>query len=583
MKKTWKLLALVTCAAMLLCLFGGCAKKDEAPKTPEEPKDNLIKIEYESPAQQAVVETALAYLARGSRIQYADTRLVTGDFISSDVRYRWEKGKNSPEDATQQNYIYTNCAAFTYDVYYHALNYDILSYTTASLIEKGKPEMVYKYYPTGKETAEEMAEVEKKIRDTLKMGDIIVVRYNGTRKGNGHAMLYVGADVLKNVEAEANDAPEGNATTAATTAATAAKNYTYDIIHSGGSNYSYGEFKEKFEKNGIISKTSVDLLFDESSSRYVFSKLISVGIVRPLNIFDGEVPQETVDRINNLHGVVAEKLSSHPIGTTVNPGDEMTFTFAVENRTGKEKALAIRDVVPANTTYVSGAEKVDGTALSWNVTVPAYGKSEISYKVKVNADTPYGEYIVSDAATVGGVSVVCPSVMVAKSLTADQQATLKTAIAKFAESELEGPELLNAIYNEAFGVAALPDDTMDEILDNAFISFLGLLDYFSPNSEGAYAEMMVPTMYGGRATAPGYDVEEVQVRTRLPYAHQVMVGDVLVASETADNSRPKLYLLAGDTSYDLLNGMKAEDCNARLEKMLGNNRFIILRPSMRMK
>lgn len=545
------------------------------PILPEKP----TKAGYDSLAQQAVVETALAYLARSSRIQYADTRLATGEIVPSGVRYRWQTGVNSPEDATSQYYAYTNCAAFTYDVYYHALNYDILSYTTASLIEKGAPEMVYKYFPKGTETPEEMAEIEKKFRDTLKMGDIIVVRYNGSRKGNGHAMLYVGKDVLKTVEAEKNNAPEGDVSFGGSLND---ENYKYDIIHSSGSNYSYSEYKEKFEENGSISLTSVDMLFDGSSSRYVFSKLISVGIVRPLNLFEGEVPQESINRIDNLYGIMTEKLSSHTVGMTVNPGEEMEFTFVVENQTGKEKTLEICDTVPTNTTYISGAQKVNGAALSWTVTVPAHGKTSVSYKVKVNEGVPYGNYIVSDGGSVGGVSVVCPSVMVAKTLTSEQQDKLLETIGKFAVSELEGPELLNAIYKEALGEEVIPD-SMEGVLNKVFMPYLGLPDYFSPNNEGVYAEMMVPTMYGGRATVPDFGVEEVHVRTRLPYTSQVMVGDILVAAETGDNGRPLLYLLAGDKAYNLLNGMTEEECNKRLEKMLGYNRFVILRPSMNMQ
>ena len=530
MKRPRKILALVLCAVMTLCMLGGCAKGGESTPstsgtttavsttarpttsltteqmkttvttaatttvttvattttttttkktttttTTVKPSDPIVsekptKAGYESLAQQAVVETALAYLARGSRIQYADTRLATGEIVPATVHYRWERGQNSPEDATVQKYIYTNCAAFTYDVYYHALNQDILSYTTASLIEKSAPEMVYKYYPSGNETPDKMADVEKTFRDTLKPGDIIVVRYNGSRKGNGHAMLYVGKDVLKTVEAEKNNAPEGDASVGGSLND---EDYKYDIIHSSGSNYNYGEFRENFEKNGSISLTSVDMLFDGSSSRYVFSKLISVGIVRPLNVFEGKVPQETVDRINNMYGIVAEKLSDRTIGMTVNRGDEITFTFALENRTGKAKELEIRDVVPTNTTYVSGAQTVKGTTLTWKVTVPAHGTAEVSYKVKVNNTVPYGEYIVSDSGSVGGISTVCPSVMVAKTLSAAQQEALKKAVTKFAESELEGPELLNAIYKEALGVT-VTSDTMDGILDKAFMPYLGM-------------------------------------------------------------------------------------------------------------
>lgn len=572
-KKTiWRrVLCLPAATAVILCAFSGCAGNGKK------------KIEYESLAQQAVVETALAYLARGSRIQYADTRLATGDLVPSQVRYRWERGQKSPEDATSQYYAYTNCAAFTYDVYYHALNQDILSYTTASLIQTGADQMMFKYFPTGKETEEEMAELEQKFRDTLKVGDIIVVRYNGSRKGNGHAMLYVGAEVLENVIADKNNQAEGNTVqTTAPTSSVTEKEYVYDIIHSGGGNYNYSTFTEKFEQKGSISMTSVDMLFDPISSRYVFSKLLSIGIVRPLNVFDGEVPEESVNRINNLYGIVAEKLSSHTVGMTVNPGEEITFTFSVENTNANAVTLEVKDTVPSGTAYVSGAETVTGNELSWKLTVPGGETKTVSYTVKVNDDAAYGDVISGASGSVGGVSVSCPQVVVAKSLTADQQNSLLAAVQTYTASELNGTALANAIYTEAFGTKDVLPSTCEALLESVFDAYLGTLDYFTPAADGACAAMLVPTMYGGRYTIPDFGVEEAVVRTRLPYKHQLMVGDILVASENADGTMLRLFLLMGDTAYDLLNGMAAEDCNACLEKVLGCNRFAVLRPSMAM-
>ncbi len=568
--KLAQIAAWIAVTALVLCAFGGCSA------------DGRKKIEYESQAQQAVVETALAYLARGSRIQYADTRLALGDMVPQQTRYRWEHGKNAPEDATSQYYTYTNCAAFTYDVYYHALDFDILSYTTASLIEAQADWMMFKYFPSGKEDEAKMAEVEQQFRDTLKIGDIIVVRYNGKNKGNGHAMLYVGPEVLEAVEADKNNAPEGDATTVATSSTTE-KPYVYDIIHSGGSNYSYGTYTEKFEKNGSISKTSVDMLFDPSSSRYVFSKLISVGIVRPLNTFEDAVPEKSVNRINNMYGVVAEKLSSHTVGMTVNPGEEMTFTFSIENTNAKPVTLEVNDTVPEYTTYVSGADTVNGNELSWSVTVPAGETKTVSYTVKVDADVAYGAAIYSDGGRVGGVPTVCKQVLVAKSLTTDQQNALLTAIQNHTESELSGPALADSIYAEVLGTSGLLHGTAEEMVQAVFDSYLGTLDYFTPAPEGEYSSMLVPTMYGGRYTIPDFYTEEAVVRTRLPYKEQLMVGDILIASENAEGTSLRLYLLAGDKAYDLLNGMAEEETDKRLEPVLAYNRFAILRPSMAAK
>ncbi len=562
-----KSIALLLVFVLLLGTLGGCSA---GPK----------KVKFETPEQQAIVETALSYLARGSRIQYADTRLTQGDFVPSEVRYRWQRGKNSPEDATQQQYIYTNCAAFTYDVYFEALGYDILSYTTASLIQSPTDIMPYKYFPSGKETEEKMAEVEKEFRSLLKPGDIIVVRYNGKSKGNGHAMLYVGPDVLKTVMAEKNNQQEGSATTASTTAA-AENEYVYDIIHSGGSNYNYSAYTEKFEKKGSISMTSVDMLFNPESSRYVFSKLLSFGIVRPLNRYEGGVPEKTQNRINNLYGVVAEKLCSHTVSNTVNPNEEITFTFSVENTTKYPVKLEIKDIVPEYTEYVSGAEAVSGSDLSWNLTVAAGEVKTASYTVRVKADAPYGTVIRSEDGTVGGVDADCKPITVAKTLTKEQQAAVKTAITELGDSELRATALANAIYEKVVGRGDLLDATYEETLAAVFVNYLDLPTHFSPALDGKYTSMLVPTLYGGRYTLPDLEADEVEVRTRLPYERNLTVGDILIAADDADATYRILCLYTGDGMYNLLEGEYTEEAVDKvLEKCIAYNRYAVLRPSM---
>ncbi len=544
-----------------------------SPETnPQPDHENTL---YESFEQEAVVKTALAFLARGNRIQYDDTRFSQD---SEPVIYRWQHSVKTPEDYTTQFLGYTNCAAFTHDVFLEALDYDILSYTTASLTQKGVPERVYKYWPTGNETAEEIAAMETEFRSHLKLGDIIVIRYNGTRKGNGHAMLYVGEEVLKG-----NDGYRGTAAESSNDTDNATDDLTYDIIHSTGSSYSYSNYTENFEAYGSVQITSTDCLFDAQNRRYVFSCLESIAIIRPLNNFDGEVPQKTRNRIANMEGIVAEKLSSHTYGTTVNPDDTMTFTFSVTNKNKKAVTLDIRDRAPENTTYVSGATTVQNGELCWTLTVPASSTASVSYTVKVNSDAAIGDVVHSTDGTVGGVDVDCPPVYIERTLTDTEQTALITA-AQDINSQKRGIQLADAIYKKALGfTTTLPTDFV-ELTDALYTPYA--LTQNILNDEGGYLDMIVPGMFGGRYVTPrleGVCLDRLETsRTRLPYLRDVVVGDIVVAMDGADasvKSSERLYLILGDTALNLTNG-NTESTEVLLNKIIAYNRFVILRPSM---
>ena len=64
-----RLVAIMLTVTSLACsLLTGCAQKNKT-------------IEFASPEVEAVVATALSFLARGNRIQYDDTRFSPGDAI----------------------------------------------------------------------------------------------------------------------------------------------------------------------------------------------------------------------------------------------------------------------------------------------------------------------------------------------------------------------------------------------------------------------------------------------------------------------------------------------------------------------
>ena len=563
-----QILSFALAIILLLGCLSGCKKESAptdpttttvatTPTTPSAPSDPTAPTQppletdprFESLEQEAVIKTALAFLDRGKYIQYDDTR-----FNTSVAIYRWEVGLKSPEDYTSQLTGYTNCAAFTYDVYKSALGYDIGAYTTASLTAKGTSMRKYTYIPTGKETSDEKAAVEADFRANLQIGDIIVVRYNGDKEGNGHAMLYVGDQVLGSGK---------------------------DIIHSTGGNYNYKNFSEYTESGGTVQTMSTKSLFSPGSSLYTFSKLKSLCLIRPLNTYKGSVPENTQNRIRNMEGIVAEKLSSHIKSMTVNPGEQMTFTFSVTNKNDKPVTLQIRDVVSANCTYLSGCEQVSGDNLTWELTVPAKGKASVSYVVQVKSDAVYGDTVAGDKGTVGGVKTACPNVYIQKTLTPDQQAKIQTAAGEI--SGKQGIALADAIYQQAIGkTTGLPGNFT--ALDNA-IFLLSADGECQLKGEGGILNLIPTGLFGGRKlTHRGLSADYMRLeyaRTRLPQAKELIAGDIILAVGGPNSGGEHLYLFTGEKLLNLNTG-KTQTTQAFLNTLLGYNRFAIIRPSIGM-
>ncbi len=564
------LLALV----LALSCFAGCKKEpaETQPSTeatvPVEPGLELEEngVVYESLAQKAVIKTALAYLARGTRIQYDDTRL-TGS--GTPVMYRWQHGtRQYPESYTAQNIGYSNCAAFTYDVYWSALDIKIGGYTTKNLTDVGGKQRIFSYYPKGNETEEQMESVKEKFLSKLKPADLIIVRYNGAKDGNGHAMLYVGKDVLMGVEGVKDG---------------------HDIIHSTGSNYQYGDRVEKYESKGTVQTMGTYRFFEPDASMYFFSKLKSIVILRPLEVFQREIPENTLNRMRNMENIMAEKLVS---GTTVGRGETVTYTFCITNKNDKQVTLTVEDTVPELAT-LEEADKTDicsvsGERLQWQVTVPANSTASLSYTLKVKEDAQVGQSLPGDKSTVGGICVPCQNVFVARTLTKQEQTDLSAAVDALADNRLlRGAELVNALYSKALKVEKILPEEFDGIWANLFQTF-GELSYI--NGDSVYADAVVPGMLGGRdlvsrnlaADNMAQFMRLEAIRTRLPYANQLMVGDILMGELGPGETERVMYLYTGQQMLNLLSGKEIEykPTQDSLNPVISYKRFVILRPSM---
>ena len=503
-----------------------------------------------SPEQKAIIGTAEAYLMRGDRIQYDDGH------ISPYSEYRWQHSKKSPEEYTTDDWGYTNCAAFVHDVYLYSIGYEKMEmYGSKVLINAPSQIRPFYYEPTGRETIEEQKAIAENILKILQPADIIVTR----GKSSGHAMLYIG---------------NGN------------------IIHSTGSSYSYDNMKETYEPT--VLQMSVNDLFTLGHYRNIFGgRVDKFAIVRPLNNYDGEIPENTINRVTTMKGIFAEKLSSHKPNQTVNPGEEIEYTFYIYNSNNNSVKLEIRDVVPKHTTYVKGAEKVDGNNLSWKVTVPAGEELTVSYTVKVDNDSALIDSVSihSDKSTIGGVKYICHAIPVKKTLTKNEQVKLTQSANKLMVSEMTAFDKANAIYKDA-GISdkILPGEGFMDIADGVFYDkpFDGDRTRYYPHGcfdlkrEGIYSEMVVPTLYGGR----GAWITPTGERTRLLREHYLIPGDI-VLWRTAD--KEDLYMYTNDGLLLLNTGEYIKDAKACLEKMLGqypdtyDMYFVVIRPSYTLK
>ena len=452
-------------------------------------------------AQKALLVTASNYLLLGERIQYDDSRLSS----ISKAEFRWKKGAVTPENYTADQWGYTNCAAFCYDLYLYGIGQDIGSYTTSALMNKTGWRKYY-YQPTGTESAEEATAQIDKFFAAVQVGDLIVIRRDTDGNGSddsGHAMVYIGDK---------------------------------KVIHSTGSSYSYTNSAETYEPS-IRYMDIYTYLFAPDSTNYLFgSKVSKLAVIRPLSSFSGSIPEESQNRVDSLSGIRVEKLSSCKPSVSVNPGDEITFSFRILNANSDARTVTITDIVPENTEFVSvnGGTETNGS-ISFEVSVEACQTATVSYTVRVKDIIDSADATVrGDAAKANGVSLACPAVRIGNTLTASEQSAITEAIAYYAESnteELSAIPLVNAIYEKA-GFAA-PFGASESILAVA----AGVVEKYKVNGSsnsfrlaenGKYSHLLADGQYGGRYL---YTAEFAFLnggnRTRLPQEHNLVVGDII--------------------------------------------------------
>lgn len=286
-----------------------------------------------------------------------------------------------------------------------------------------------------------------------------------------------------------------------------------------------------------------------------------------MNKFEGEIPADTLQRMNLMRGVVAEKLSSHTYGQTADPGDTINYTFKIKNSSNIDKTLTITDTLSEHTVYVSGADAAKINTLSWTVTVPAGETVEFPYSVKVKDSAPLGEYIVSNS-DISGIAVNCQRFKIAKTLSAEQQTAVIDKLNELKAGDLRGISLANAIYEQILGTTVFSHKTTDKLWADLVKAMSQ--DYVL-DSELPLYNMIAPGLYGGRKLCE-LDTSSLMAQewTRLVTKNVLVLGDIVLA----DNS---LYMFTGTGLYNLIYGGSGL---YSIKALLTYERFVVLRPSM---
>lgn len=497
-------------------------------------------LKGETDVEKAVIATAEAFLLRGYRVQYADTHLFNST-NDADDEYRWERGK-APEDYTLDEWGYNNCSGFAHDVILNALGFD---YGNDKLYNFPAAGIEYVYTLTGNETQAQIDAIATEYKSRLKIGDIIYYPY--VEGNSSHVLVYIG---------------NGN------------------IAHCTGNYYNATSYKEYYEP--AIRYLNVDNLFDPTSARYVFqtgTRREALYILRPMNIWSGtDIPDSARQRINEMNGIVAEKTCSSTLGQTVNPGDSITYTFNVFNTTKNTVSLNVTDIVPEGCTLLKNGAGSSDRVLFWTIELSPYEEKSLSYTIKVSENFSSGEAVIcSDESKVGGIAVKAPPVYVGRTLTAEEQASLCEIVDEYVGSSLSAVALANAVYEELLGVENILGTSVESLGAGLFLTSGS---YKTIATEGNYAKMIAPSLYGGKKVMNS--TRFLGERTRMPQENNLIAGDIIFL-QGATSSTYSLCMYMGDgVIRNLKSGLSATSYTLknRLEATIGWQHFCVLRPSL---
>jgi hypothetical protein len=546
----------------------------------------------------ALLETAHAYFRQGIQYQYDSYR------------------KNlyaTPEDATEQHYIYTVCSGFTFQVYYQTLGIEIpndteslLNYAednkdnmdTVVAFYKGS-ELIYSKDVLGTSDTPNYINLLDEWVDILKPGDIFVV--------TGHAMLIDSVDV---------------------------KNRKITIVEAAaGASYNYVEHRENYDNNGTIQYRDLLGRLQSYYSRItsgdtLIERIAVIRFITDGNNYinnDGEkstyaLTDASISRLKYPEIDIEKIVKVHEEGKTVsqniltNIGESITYELTIINNSDTDyDSFNVVENIDSKTTVIDvGQGEFSNNQIKWVVpSLKANESIKLIYTVEVKNDKNLlGEIIVSTG-FVDNIATAKIDTLIGNKLTNTEKEMLASTYEKLKNNGQIEREFINQLYLDTYNLdiglteldnldiisydaniltggndvlsvksTKVADTNVKKYIYNNFYGLrIGRRDYGDENIVDAFSQWNI------------YATNEINDRARTLTEDMLNDGDIVLVyignTDTTDkNLVNKAYIYLGgmlirkisSTEFEKLSG---DALTVFLRNIIGDN-YIILRPSIKM-
>ncbi len=549
----------------------------------------VVKATTVQEERTAVLETAKAFYNRGGYVQYDSFR---------------KTAVATPEDATGNHTVYTDCGIFLYQVYSQALGMKIpdSSYNLANYADGNNKHVLVNIKAPSKGGSWDNSNVIQELRNWLngsfnfETGDIIVYRrYDGT----GHVMM-VDASDKNNVK----------------------------IIDSGyttnGGYYDAVNHVDKVETHSIgmstlKNKIQAAISYGSSSN----SSIKQLSVIRFLS--DGDTWINTQGREEKINLTsTAQSRVKYP-GLTITKTAEVTnidasvgLDSAIPNSTilyhltiknngdNTYNNLVVKEEKSANVNFKMTSDgRVSGNTISWTISSLKVGESKtINYSVTVPDDENLlGEYVTMKG-QVASIKTATISHILLNALNNQNINTFQSTYNNLKNSNYTETEFISKIYNDAFGydLSYLNNVDLNNILSmnecskngyclanitNKNIRNITLLNYYglrvtpynykNTSGENTFGENLI-----NANNAWDFYSNDASTRARELTVNDLQIGDIILYKDYST----KAYIYIGNKELVRKTSGGIESINGLnlitfLRNIVGDN-YMVLRPAIMM-